>query len=123
MKADKEILYHIARAEAGADDKQALKNVVYVILNRVNSDHFPNTVKEVVFQKIGGYQQFSPISDGRYWTVEITDFVKDAVDEAYSDYAKSNKAQNALFFKSMTCDADWSSKNKLFSDGKHNFYE
>lgn len=119
MKADKEILYRIARAEAGADDKQAIKNVVYVILNRVNSKDFPDTIKEVVFQK----RQFSPTADGRYYTVEVTKLVREAVDEAYRDYEDSNKAMGALYFKSMTCDADWSSKNKLFSDGKHNFYK
>lgn len=118
-KADKDILYKICAAEAGYGDKDAIKNVVYIIFNRINHDGFPNTVEDVVFEK----RQFTPTADGRYWTVEVTDEIIEAVDEAYSDYADSNKAKSAIFFKSMHSNANWSNYEFLFSDGKHNFYK
>ena len=53
-------------------------NVARVIINRVLSSEFPNSVEGVVFQK----RQFSPISDGRYYRVSVTDDTKAAVDYA-----------------------------------------
>lgn len=122
-KADKEILYKISAAEAGYGDKDAIKNVVYVILNRVGYKGFPDTVEEVVFEKTRGFYQFSPISDKRYWEVDITDEIIEAVDEAYGDYDDSKKAENAIFFKATYCDANWTNYEFLFSDGRHDFYK
>ena len=42
--------------------------VAQVILNRVESDHFPDTVHDVIFQK----NAFTPLLDGRYYEVEIS---------------------------------------------------
>lgn len=88
------ILYQIACAEAGDWDYQAVKNVVYVILNRVYSSEFPNSIEEVVFAK----RQFSPISDGRYWSVVPNKLVYNAVNEAVNDYESSYKCYGALYF-------------------------
>lgn len=122
-KADKEILYKISAAEAGYGDKDAIKNIVYVILNRVGHKGFPDTVEEVVFEKTRGFYQFSPIGDKRYWKVEITDEIIEAVDEAYDDYEDSKKAKDAIFFKATYCDANWTNYEFLFSDGRHDFYK
>lgn len=111
---DIEILYRIARAEAGDWDKQAIKDVVYVILNRVVSPEFPDTIEGVVFAP----RQFSPISNGTYYTVEVTDFVKDAVDEAYNDYENSHKSYGALYFASNNVILG----EHLFDDSIHHFY-
>lgn len=68
--------------------------------------------------------QFSPVSNGLYWEVEITDFVREAVDEAYVDYSESNNAQGALFFKASYCRASWAEKEYLFIDEVgHEFYK
>lgn len=48
--------------------------VAQVILNRVESDQFPNTVNDVIFQ----YGAFSPLLDGRYWEVEICTMTREA---------------------------------------------
>ena len=40
--------------------------VMLVVLNRVWSDEFPDTIEEVIFQK----NQFSPVANGRYDAVE-----------------------------------------------------
>ena len=50
------LVYHEARGEC-FDGQVA---VVEVVLNRMLSDYFPDTVEEVVFQKYGDVWQFSP---------------------------------------------------------------
>ena len=50
-KAEWNLFYKVVRAEAGANSKQAQKNVAYVILNRIKSGKFPNTLTEVIYQK------------------------------------------------------------------------
>ena len=62
---DYNVLLKIVEAEAGGEDLIGKIMVANVILNRVNSDRFPNNVTDVVYQK----SQFSPISDGRINTV------------------------------------------------------
>lgn len=72
------ILERIVEAEATGGSIDSKIHVIHVILNRCLSDGFPNDVESVVFEK----KQFAPIGDGRYYTVEITDSTKDAVQMA-----------------------------------------
>ena len=50
------LVYHEARGESF----EGQVAVVEVVLNRMLSDYFPDTVEEVVFQKFGDVWQFSP---------------------------------------------------------------
>ena len=52
------LVYHEARGESF----EGQVAVVEVVLNRMLSDYFPDTVEEVVFQKYGDIWQFSPRS-------------------------------------------------------------
>lgn len=52
------LVYHEARGESF----EGQVAVVEVVLNRMLSDYFPDTVEEVVFQKYGDVWQFSPRS-------------------------------------------------------------
>lgn len=66
VKYSKEEVYMLAKcveAEAGSHDKSQ-KYVTQVILNRVNSDKFPNSLKEVIYQKNGNIPQFSVAYNG-----------------------------------------------------------
>lgn len=72
------ILERIVEAEATGGSIDSKIHVAHVILNRCLSDGFPNDVESVVFEK----KQFAPIKDGRYYTVEITDSTKEAVQMA-----------------------------------------
>lgn len=53
-------------AEAGSFDKNPLSQqyVTQVILNRLRSENFPNTIKEVIFQKVNDVPQFSVAYNG-----------------------------------------------------------
>ena len=70
--SEKEILQRIVEAEATGEDLKGRVLVANVIMNRVKSKQFPDTVKGVVFQKNGRSVQFSPTRDGRYWSVKVT---------------------------------------------------
>lgn len=84
-----ETLCKIARAEAGPKSKQAQKNVVYVILNRVNHNAFPDNVQSVVD---------SPGQFTSYSRFEVTDELMETIIEAILDYEPGVSAQNAVFF-------------------------
>lgn len=62
-----EDLYWLARivnAEARGEPFDGQVAVANVVLNRVSSGLFPNTVKGVIFERMGKIPQFSPVDDG-----------------------------------------------------------
>lgn len=69
--------------------------VANVVLNRVKNKSFPSTIKDVVFAHRGGTYQFSPIMDGRYYTVNVSDDTKSAVKDAL---AGVDHSAGALYF-------------------------
>lgn len=119
---EREILLRITEAEATGASIKARENVASVIINRVDSKKFPNTVKEVVFQK----KQFSPISDGRYNKVKITDKTIQAVDNVLNN----GTTNDALFFcnykdvKSLSTQKWFNKLRYQFKDDSgHSFYK
>lgn len=122
--SDKEVLMleRITEAEATGQSSEAKKNVCSVIINRVESDKFPDTVKEVVFQR----HQFSPTIDGRYDSVEVTDSTKKAVKKVL----QNGVINEALFFcnesdvKSLKTQKWFKSLIFLFKDDSgHSFFK
>jgi spore germination cell wall hydrolase CwlJ-like protein len=57
---DKETLARLVYREARGEPFEGQVAVVEVVLNRCLSEYFPDTVSEVVYQKLGGVWQFSP---------------------------------------------------------------
>ncbi len=122
---DKEVLFRIVEAEATCEDIKGRMLVANVILNRVVSDNFPDSITEVVFQNNGTTYQFAPIKDGRYWSVEVSDETIEAVERVL---AGEDYSQGALYFaarrlankKAMS----WfdSSLQFLFRHGVHEFF-
>lgn len=109
-----EILHRIVEAECTGLGFNEKVNVANVIFNRINSEQFPNTIEEVVFQK--NPIQFSPISDKRYYSVDLEPDTLLAVEYAFMIEDTTN---GCLFF-------DSNSKLKykfIFNDGAHNFYK
>lgn len=122
---DYEALCRIVQAEAGGEDEKGKILVAEVILNRVRTDGFEDTVYNVIFEKSGGSAQFAPTVDGRYFTVGVTEETREAVEKALygEDYS-----QGALFFsarsKANPNDMAWFDHNLkwLFQYGGHEFY-
>lgn len=61
-EADREILAHLLCGECQGGSRELQEAVGSVVLNRVASDDFPNTIEEVVFQK----GQYACTWDGNY---------------------------------------------------------
>ncbi|WP_312370295.1 cell wall hydrolase [Lachnoclostridium sp.] len=125
-KDELDVLYRIVEAEATGEDIYGKILVANVILNRVNSKQFPNTVEEVVFQKDGNTYQFSPTKDGRYWSVKVSKETMEAVNRALAGEDYSN---GALYFfarkqtsKTKACWFD-NSLRKVVKYGCHEFYK
>src|SRR5690606_27200723 len=66
-----------------------------VIMNRVNSPLFPNSVKEVLFEKSYGYYQFTPAETGAIHTAEPNAQNYEAAERALNGEDPTN---GALFF-------------------------
>lgn len=89
------ILERIVEAEAGGEDQKGRILVANVVLNRVISKEFPNTVRGVVFAHSGRRYQFSPISNGSYYRVHVSAGTKKAVQAALDG---QDPSQGALYF-------------------------
>lgn len=122
---DYRTLLRIVEAEATGETREGKMLVANVILNRMNHPNFPNSVKEVVFQKTGGHVQFSPTIDGRYESVTVTDETIAAVEGVLYG---ADASEGALFFsarsKADPTNMSWFDNNLkwLFAHGEHEFY-
>ena len=115
-KKEVEIFHRIVEAEVTDGDFMSKINVANVILNRVNSNEFPNTIEGVVFQK----KQFSPISHGRYYTVKPTEDTLLAIEYAF---LFDDTTGGALYFESGNRFVHMSYAEYLFKDNAgHHFY-
>ena len=115
---DYDILVRIVEAEATGGNHEQKMNVASCVLARVEAPQWPDNIEDVVFQK----QQFTPVWDGRYYTVTITQSTKEAVDEVL----KFGKTHDCLWFCS---DGSYRKENSyhrlnhtwVFFDGEHHY--
>jgi len=63
-ESDLDLLARLITAEAQGEPYEAQVAVGAVVMNRVKSSDWPNTVKGVIYQEIGGYYQFTPVVNG-----------------------------------------------------------
>lgn len=116
---DYQILLRIVQAEAGICDDKGKILVADVIINRVLSKRFPNTVKGVVYQR----NQFQPVSNGRINTVKVTPDTIRCVDRALDGEDYSNGAIYFMNRRASGKQASWfdSSLTYLFAHDGHEF--
>lgn len=124
-QSDLEVLLKIVEAEAGCEDEEGKLLVANVILNRLESDRFPDSVTEIVFQCQNGVSQFSPVSDGSYNRVRISEETVRAVERALEGEDISG---GALYFAARKyADSEsmrWFDEKLifLFQHGGHEFF-
>ncbi len=123
---ERQILERIVEAEAGDQDLEGRILVANVILNRVHSKHFPDTIKGVVFANRAGRYQFSPVSNGRYYRVTVSDKTKRAVKQAL---AGKDISKGALYFMCRSAsdpkNVAWFNRDltKVAQHGCHEFFK
>lgn len=111
-------LCKIAMAEAEGEDTEGKALVMLVILNRVASDRFPDTVWEVITAD----GQFTSYRNGRYDRVEPSDDCWAALDLIQD--GGWDESCGATYFERATSETTWHSANlkALFTHGHHTFY-
>lgn len=115
------LLAKIAMAEAEGESIEGKALVILVVLNRVWSNQFPDTIEEVILQEYKGVHQFSVTMDGgRWWRVEPNEECYEALDLVMSGW---NESRNALYFESPS-ESAWHQEHLdfLFKYGNHYFY-
>ena len=120
------ILERIVEAEAGGEDDKGKLLVANVVLNRVRAMDFPDSIEDVVFQRNGEGYQFSPVGNGRYDSVSVSEETKAAVARAL---AGEDFSEGALYFAARRY-ADplamqWFDDHLtlLFQHGGHEFFK
>lgn len=122
---DYDALLRIVEAEAGICDYTGKVLVANVVINRVKDERFPDTIKEVVYQKNGRTYQFSPVKSGRINRVEISEETYEAVHAALMG---EDFSEGALFFsarkKSNPDSMEWFDRELqfLFEHDGHEFF-
>ncbi|WP_223699848.1 cell wall hydrolase [Sutcliffiella deserti] len=92
---EKEILARLVHAESKGEPYEGKVAVATVVLNRVDSDLFPNSIKEVILEtSAGGVYQFSPVKNGEINKKADKEAIK-AVEEAI---AFGGDGQESLYF-------------------------
>ena len=112
------ILAKMAMAEAESEDTECKALVILVILNRVWSDGFPDTIEGVITQR----NAFAPYQNGRYDRVEPDADCWEALDLVMSGWDES---QGALYFETTTDEETWHNTHldRLFEHGALTFYK
>lgn len=118
---DYQVLLRIVQAEAGICDDRGKILVANVIINRVLSDEFPDSIKAVVYEP----SQFQPVMNGSIHSVKVTADTVRCVERALDgeDYS-----QGALYFMNRGVsggNASWFDRHLeyLFAHDGHEFFK
>ncbi len=115
-ESDEIRLMKIAMAEARGEGVEGKAMVMAVVYNRTQSEIFPDTVENVLYQD----RQFQTVKNGSYASAvpdkECQEALEAVKNGEYLDI-------DALFFDS--CKNSWASRNReyLYTIGGHNFYK
>ena len=117
---DYQVLLRIVQAEAGICDPKGKILVADVIINRVLSGKFPDSVKAVVSQP----SQFQPVSNGTINTVKVTAETIECVDRALAGEDYSNGALYFMNRRASGSAASWFDRRLtyLFAHDGHEFF-
>lgn len=111
-------LFRTIEAEATGGTFQDKVNVAVTIFNRINHEEFGSTIDEVITS-----DQFSPLQDGRYYKVAVTEETILACEYAYIFRIIEH---DALYFD-RTNGNSWAHRNReeveVNGDNAHRFYK
>lgn len=97
------LLARLVEAEAKGEPFAGKVAVATVVLNRVDSPDFPDTIKEVIYEKTGGSYAFTPVQNGTINNIPSVE-TKRAVAEAIA----ARGGEGSLFFYNpKTAQSDW----------------
>ncbi len=111
------ILAKLVHAEAGNQDLKGKCLVARVVMNRVESSDFPNSIEQVVFQD----KQFSSVWDGHYRRAVPNESDFQAVNMVLNGWDES---KGAMYFEAES-NSTWHRNHLIFvfAHGAHIFYK
>ncbi|PLS01022.1 cell wall hydrolase [Neobacillus cucumis] len=117
--AEKDLMARLVRAEAVGEPYAGKVAVATVIINRIRSADFPNTVRGVIYQISNGHYAFTPVENGQI--NQPADYAsKRAVNEAIALTGKGNGS--LFFYNPKTSTSSWIlSRPVTVTIGNHRF--
>jgi N-acetylmuramoyl-L-alanine amidase len=117
--AEKDLLARLVHAEAKGEPFAGKVAVATVVLNRVDHPDFPNTIKEVIYERSGGYYAFTPVQNGEINKPADGEAYR-AVEEALAFRGLGNGS--LFFYNPKTAKSQWlRSKQVTVVIGNHVF--
>jgi len=113
--SDINLLARLVSAEAKGEPYRGQIAVAAVVLNRVKSPQFPNTIPDVIYQP----GAFSPVANGEIWKEPVSS----AYNAVYEALAGTDPSYGALFFfnPAKTTNAYIWSRPQIVKIGNHIF--
>lgn len=93
---DEQLLAAIIYCEARGESYEGQLAVGSVVLNRVDSPSFPNTIAGVIYQS----GQFSPVASGKLAMVLANGLQQESCNQAAKEVLAGNRTNNFLYFRS-----------------------
>ncbi|MCK8816473.1 cell wall hydrolase [Natroniella sulfidigena] len=111
-----ELLARAVYSEARGEPYKGQVAIAAVVLNRVEDQEFPNSIKDVIFEPWA----FTAVHDGQFW-LEPDQESRDAVEEALKGWDPSRGA--VFYYNPVTATSQWMFDNMRSETiiGKHHF--
>lgn len=118
---ERDLFYRLVSAETTGEPFEGQLAVATVIINRVKSSNFANSITGVIMDKSWGYQ-FTPVLDGRI-NNPPTASAKKAVDMVLGGY-RSFGPEVMWFVNPRKAESPWIVQNRTYfkTIGNHDFY-
>ncbi len=101
--SDFDLLARLITAEADSEPYNAKVGVGAVVVNRVKSSIFPNTLSSVIYQKSSAFYQFTPVENG--WIHRPAS--QSAKNAAYEALHGSDPTQGAIYYFDDSATNKW----------------
>lgn len=123
-KTDLELLARLIEAECGIESYQCKLYAGSVVLNRVASDKFPNTIYDVIFQQNKGTYQFSVAATKEDGTKAIDcEPSKDSLKAAKKLLLNGSQLpEDVMVFYSANCTGNWVNTRKTYNQVDHTVF-
>ncbi len=115
QKTEKDLLARLVTAEANGEPYEGKVAVATVVLNRVDDEQYPDSIKEVIYEE----RQFQPVDNGMI-NNPATAEAEEAVNEAIARQGTGKGSLN--FYNPDIVDSEWHrSKTVTAEIGNHVF--
>lgn len=123
-EATLELLARLCESEAGIESYQCKVYVASVVLNRCLSEYHPDTIEEVIWERVGGTPQFSvTIEYNGTCMLESVEPSEDSFKAA--QYVLDHGPQlpkDVTVFYSNTCKGDWVTTRETYTTLDHTIF-